>query len=85
MWPMPPVRANHLTEPHPRRLAAAHPRRAEILQRHAAAVVAGRVSYVDPTSGFAVFTAAFLADRGYCCESGCRHCPYVGAPTGPET
>lgn len=23
-----------------------------------------------------VFTAAFLLKRGYCCERGCRHCPY---------
>jgi len=23
-----------------------------------------------------VFTARFLLRRGYCCESGCRHCPY---------
>lgn len=23
-----------------------------------------------------VFTEAFLRKRGYCCESGCRHCPY---------
>jgi hypothetical protein len=23
-----------------------------------------------------VFTASFLRRRGYCCESGCRHCPY---------
>ena len=23
-----------------------------------------------------VFTAAFLLRRGYCCNSGCRHCPY---------
>jgi len=23
-----------------------------------------------------VFTEKFLRDRGYCCESGCRHCPY---------
>jgi len=23
-----------------------------------------------------VFTAAFLRRRGYCCDSGCRHCPY---------
>ncbi len=23
-----------------------------------------------------VFTAAYLRKRGYCCESGCRHCPY---------
>jgi len=26
--------------------------------------------------GLLVFTAAFLRKRGYCCESGCRHCPY---------
>jgi hypothetical protein len=26
--------------------------------------------------GFMVFTEKFLRDRGYCCESGCRHCPY---------
>lgn len=25
---------------------------------------------------FMVFTAKFLRERGYCCESGCRHCPY---------
>lgn len=23
-----------------------------------------------------VFTASYLLRRGYCCESGCRHCPY---------
>jgi hypothetical protein len=23
-----------------------------------------------------VFTARFLLRRGYCCRSGCRHCPY---------
>jgi len=23
-----------------------------------------------------VFTEAFHRRRGYCCESGCRHCPY---------
>jgi hypothetical protein len=25
---------------------------------------------------FIVFTEKYLRDRGYCCESGCRHCPY---------
>jgi len=25
---------------------------------------------------FVVFTEKYLRDRGYCCESGCRHCPY---------
>ena len=23
-----------------------------------------------------VFTARYLLDRGFCCESGCRHCPF---------
>ena len=23
-----------------------------------------------------VFTAKYLRERGYCCESGCRNCPY---------
>ncbi|MEO6910183.1 MAG: DUF5522 domain-containing protein [Edaphobacter sp.] len=23
-----------------------------------------------------VFTATYLLKRGYCCNSGCRHCPY---------
>jgi hypothetical protein len=26
--------------------------------------------------GFFVFTEAYHIARGYCCESGCRHCPY---------
>jgi hypothetical protein len=30
--------------------------------------------YVE--NGLMVFTAHFLRQRGYCCESGCRHCPY---------
>ena len=27
-------------------------------------------------NGYVVFTAHYLQNRGYCCESGCRHCPY---------
>jgi hypothetical protein len=23
-----------------------------------------------------VFTEHYLRERGYCCESGCRHCPW---------
>jgi hypothetical protein len=30
--------------------------------------------YVE--NGLYVFTADYLRRRGYCCESGCRHCPY---------
>lgn len=25
---------------------------------------------------FMVLTAHFLLKRGYCCNNGCRHCPY---------
>jgi hypothetical protein len=28
-------------------------------------------------NGYIVFTEKFLKDRGYCCGSGCRHCPYT--------
>lgn len=27
-------------------------------------------------NGLFVFTEHFLLKRGYCCQSGCRHCPY---------
>ena len=27
-------------------------------------------------NGLMVLTARFLLKRGYCCGSGCRHCPY---------
>ncbi|MEM1135472.1 MAG: DUF5522 domain-containing protein [Bacteroidota bacterium] len=27
-------------------------------------------------NGFLVFTAKYHRKRGYCCKSGCRHCPY---------
>ena len=38
------------------------------------AVVEGNDYYLE--GGLMVFTARFLLRRGYCCESGCRHCPY---------
>ncbi|UJH92294.1 DUF5522 domain-containing protein [Antarcticibacterium sp. 1MA-6-2] len=31
--------------------------------------------YLTP-EGFRCFTAKYLLKRGYCCKSGCRHCPY---------
>ena len=30
--------------------------------------------------GAMVFTAAYHLKRGYCCDSGCRHCPYNQQP-----
>lgn len=26
--------------------------------------------------GYKVFTEHYLLKRGYCCKSGCKHCPY---------
>jgi hypothetical protein len=63
--------------PHPKRLSPSHPRFGEIMSRHDAAVACGVATYRDPTSGLAVFTAQFLAERDRCCDSGCRHCPHV--------
>jgi hypothetical protein len=31
--------------------------------------------YLSP-EGYRVFTEKYLRKRGYCCENGCRHCPY---------
>ena len=36
--------------------------------------------YYFNADGLMVFTAAYLLKRGYCCESGCRHCPYGFVP-----
>lgn len=66
-----------LSEPHPDRLPGDAPQRDEILARHDAAMAAGEPGYLDPGTGLFVLTAAYLRDRGTCCDSGCRHCPYV--------
>jgi hypothetical protein len=66
--------------PHPDRLAPASPGYAEIVSRHDAALAAGETGYVDPATGLFVMSAQTLWDRGSCCESGCRHCPYVARP-----
>jgi hypothetical protein len=29
---------------------------------------------------YLVFTAEYHLKRGYCCNSGCRHCPYRETP-----
>ena len=38
------------------------------------ALVIGLDYYLE--NGLMVFTSRFLLGRGYCCDSGCRHCPY---------
>lgn len=43
---------------------------------HEQACANGEYYYRDPESGYIVFTAVKHLNRGYCCKSGCRHCPY---------
>jgi diphthamide synthase (EF-2-diphthine--ammonia ligase)/ABC-type Fe3+-hydroxamate transport system substrate-binding protein len=43
---------------------------------HNAACEAGQNTYIDPTTGYNVFTELGHKRRGQCCGSGCRHCPY---------
>ena len=43
---------------------------------HAEACAMKKLTYTDPITGFEVFTADYLMQRGYCCGNGCRHCPY---------
>ena len=33
-------------------------------------------TYIDPNTGFVVFTSHFHLSRGKCCGNKCRHCPY---------
>lgn len=32
--------------------------------------------YYKTPEGYIVFTEKYHLKRGYCCKSGCRHCPY---------
>lgn len=32
--------------------------------------------YYTTPEGYVVFTETYHLKRGYCCKSGCRHCPY---------
>ena len=69
-------------EPRPDRLDVGVPDRQAILAAHRSAVDAGDAGYLDPRSGLFVLAATYLAERGYCCDQGCRHCPYE--PAGPD-
>jgi hypothetical protein len=68
---------DELLEPHPRRLPPDTPRHDEIIALHEATVRRGGTRYRDPLSGLWVMTASHLWERGYCCYSSCRHCPWV--------
>ena len=40
------------------------------------ALVEGTDYTLDPETGGMVFTSAYLLKRGFCCDYGCRNCPY---------
>jgi hypothetical protein len=56
----------------------------EFDRRHAEAVARGERFYVDPTTGLLVMTALAHLERGRCCGSGCRHCPWPATQTEPR-
>jgi hypothetical protein len=66
-----------VARPHPSRCDPTREDYAAIIAAHEAAVRRGEPTYHDPATGLAVMTVTILAERGTCCESGCRHCPYV--------
>ena len=43
---------------------------------HEKACAAGDLVYIDPETGYSVFTEIAHRRRGKCCGSGCRHCPF---------
>lgn len=49
---------------------------AAVMKAHDDAVAQGKNSYTDPESKFNAFTRLFHIERGRCCGSMCRHCPY---------
>ena len=49
----------------------------DIIRAHERAVTEGRATYQDPRTGLSVLTVATHLSRGTCCDSGCRHCPYL--------
>lgn len=43
---------------------------------HKTACMNGENGYLDPVTGYMVFTEEFLSKRKTCCGNGCRHCPF---------
>ncbi|MEM6730041.1 MAG: DUF5522 domain-containing protein [Myxococcota bacterium] len=48
----------------------------DISALHQAAIESGQATYTDPKTGYMVLTALAHQQRGYCCGSRCRHCPF---------
>ena len=48
----------------------------DIEDLHQQALNSGSKTYIDPATGFTVFTELCHLQRGFCCGNSCRHCPY---------
>ena len=55
----------------------------EELHRHA--ILQKQSTYIDPPTGFTVFTELAHLKRGKCCGNKCRHCPYGWSNVKSET
>ena len=71
--PLPAARRRPLAD----RVPTRETERSALVAAHDDAMDLGEPGYLDPVSGLFVMTAAYLWDRGDCCDSGCRHCPFV--------
>ena len=48
----------------------------DIEDLHQQALREGSKTYIDPETGFTVFTELLHLERGFCCGNSCRHCPF---------
>jgi hypothetical protein len=55
----------------------------EIEALHLEAVKKNQQSYIDPSTGYTVFTELAHLKRGFCCKNKCRHCPYNNGKVKP--
>jgi len=55
----------------------------DIEEIHKLAIQKNEKMYIDPATGYRVFTSKELGKRP-CCGNGCRHCPY-GSIKGSNT
>jgi hypothetical protein len=48
----------------------------DVEELHKLACISQQRKYIDPATGYGVFTSYWHLQRGSCCGSGCRHCPW---------
>lgn len=48
----------------------------DIEELHNLACINQEDTYIDPSTGFKVFTSHYLKKKKKCCGNKCRHCPW---------